>query len=368
MSLRSDDGGVRAASGIFPGVPHVESPLFRQVLGELDLTPDERRVATSLHELGYAVIDFPDERVHERIDRIKASLSPRYDIDLSDADSDKTAGAILRVQDAWKFDKDVRAIATNGGVLALLSKLYGRRAFPFQTLNFPVGTQQHLHSDSIHFSSIPERFMCGVWLAMEDVHPDSGPLTYLPGSHKWPILTNAMIGRRGFGQRSPFAQAPFETAWMALVESSGLEEERFLPKRGQALIWAANLLHGGSPQNDRTRTRWSQVTHYYFEDCVYYTPAFSDEPLGDLDLRRIADVSTNEVRPSQYLGELVVSTERPQTLVERFRDRIGQSPLPPDFDATTYYRLNPDVAAAGVDAATHYRKHGRAEGRFYRIR
>lgn len=352
---------------IFPGLPHVESPLFHQILEELGLTQDERRVASALHERGFAVIDFPDEQLHDRIDRIKANLSPKYDIDLSDSESDKTCGASLRVQDAWKFDEDVRAIAANGHVLDLLSKLYGRRAFPFQTLNFPVGTQQHLHSDAIHFSSIPERFMCGVWLAMEDVHPDAGPLTYLPGSHQWSILSNAMIGRRGFGDQSPFAQAPFESAWMALVENSGIEQELFLPKKGQALIWAANLLHGGSVQNDPRRTRWSQVTHYYFENCTYFTPAFSDEAFGELDLRRIVDVATNEVRPNLYLGEPVCQLERRQSLAEKFKSRMGRAELPSDFDAETYYKLNPDVAAEGVDAVAHYRKHGRNERRRYKI-
>jgi hypothetical protein len=151
--------------------------------------------------------------------------------------------------------------------------------------------------------------MCGVWLAMEDVHPDAGPLTYVPSSQKWPILSNAMIGRRGFGAHEEHAQVPFEAAWRALVQSSGLQQETFLAKKGQALIWAANLLHGGSIQNDPTLTRWSQVTHYYFEDCTYYTPAFSDEPLGALDVRTIVDVRTGDLRPNFYLGEPVPSEQ-----------------------------------------------------------
>jgi hypothetical protein len=363
---------VQRARDIFPGLPHVESPLFREVLEELDLTPVERQVATELHDRGFAVIDFPDERIHERIERIKERLAPQFDVDFSNPESRKTEGAILRVQDAWKFDEDVRAIATNNGVLALLSKLYGRKAFPFQTLNFPVGTQQHLHSDSIHFSSIPERFMCGVWLAMEDVHPDAGPLTYVPSSQKWPILSNAMIGRRGFGAHEEHAQVPFEAAWRALVQSSGLQQETFLAKKGQALIWAANLLHGGSIQNDPTLTRWSQVTHYYFEDCTYYTPAFSDEPLGALDVRTIVDVRTGDLRPNFYLGEPVPS-EQPASaplaaIARQARSRLNRDGLPADFDPETYYRLNPDVKAANMDAALHYKKHGRAEGRRYRIK
>ena len=42
------------------------------------------------------------------------------------------------------------------------------------------------------------------------------------------------------------------------------------------------------------------------------------------------------------------------------------APLPPDFDAATYLRLNPDVAASGMDAADHWLRHGQFEGRAHR--
>ena len=32
---------------------------------------------------------------------------------------------------------------------------------------------------------------------------------------------------------------------------------------------------------DPESTRLSQVTHYYFEDCVYYKPVHSDTALGE---------------------------------------------------------------------------------------
>lgn len=286
---------------LLPGVPLVESPLFAQSLENADLTDTERAIAAQLNERGYAVMDFPDPDFDERAERIKHSLAPRFAADFGDPEAPKNVGE-CRVQDAWSFAPDVKAIAVNAHVLALLGKIYGRRAFPFQTLNFSVGTQQHLHSDSIHFSSIPERFMCGVWVALEDIHADAGPLTYLPGSHKWPILSNTMIGERGWQRASRSAQTPYERAWTALVEANGGPQETFLARKGQALIWAANLLHGGSQQIDGRLTRWSQVTHYYFADCLYYTPAFSDEPLGLLDLRMIRNIETGVVEPNRYLG------------------------------------------------------------------
>ncbi|WP_313737149.1 phytanoyl-CoA dioxygenase family protein [Sphingobium yanoikuyae] len=289
-------------TNIFPGLPLIESPLFPKTKAEMGLNAEEERIANDLHEKGYAILGFPDHHLEERIERIKARLGPHYGINFADPASDKT-NSERRIQDAWQFDEDVRAIAANQVVLDLLSKLYGRRAFPFQTLNFPVGTQQDAHTDFVHFSSLPERFMCGVWLAMEDISPDSGPLFYYPGSHRWPAMTNALVGRRGSDRNLASAQDPYGPAWRALCDAYGAQKEIFLPLKGQAVIWSANLLHGGCHQNNPTLTRWSQVTHYYFDDCIYYTPAFSDEAVGQFDLRNLASIADGARRPNRYLGE-----------------------------------------------------------------
>ena len=287
-----------------PGLPLIESPLFPALAPELGLTSEEARIGHDLFEHGYAVFDFPDDALDERIARIKHDLGPLYGIAFDDPDSNKTDGE-RRVQDAWKTHADVQAIAANRGVIALLSKLYGRQAFPFQTLNFPVGTQQDAHTDIVHFSSLPEKFMCGVWLAMEDIHADAGPLFYYPGSHRWPVMSNALIGRNGYQTRLASAQDPFSAAWDAIARAQDAAPVTFLARKGQALIWCANLLHGGSAQHDPRLTRWSQVTHYYFEDCIYYTPAYSDEVLGRLDMRTIHAITDGKLRPNRYHGEPV---------------------------------------------------------------
>jgi len=361
-------------TSVLSGIPFVESPLFYKELDQLEFTDLERKAAISLHERGYAVLDFPDVELDQRIERIQASLAPRFGLSFGDRSAITNTGENQRIQDAWLFDPDVKAIAANSTILDLLHKLYGRPAFPFQTLNFPVGTQQHLHSDANHFSSLPERFMCGVWVAFEDVDSTAGPLTYLPGSHKWPILTNLMIGRRAFGAQPQSAQAPFEAAWDAMVAGSGVEQISFLARKGQALIWAANLLHGGSLRLDPTRTRWSQVSHYYFSDCIHYTPAFSDEAMGRLDLRTVTNVATGETVPNRYLGrEYNTELEEIDRSAKASRRRWWQAPavpelgaLPEEFDPEAYLYLNPDVAAAGADPAQHYLTHGAREGRRFR--
>jgi hypothetical protein len=68
------------------------------------------------------------------------------------------------------------------------------------------------------------------------------------------------------------------------------------------LIWAANLLHGGSRQTDPDLTRWSQVTHYYFDGCCYYSPMESDPFYGRIFFRRPKNIGTGTVMPNIYSG------------------------------------------------------------------
>ncbi|MCA8020313.1 phytanoyl-CoA dioxygenase family protein [Burkholderia metallica] len=294
---------------MLPGVPLVESPLFEVEVAQSELTPEEREIAVALNRDGYAVIDFPDPELDARIIRIRERLTPLFaDTGLG---ADGVYYAAGRIQDAWISNPDVRAIAANHPILELLGRLYGRPAFPFQTLNFRVGTQQKLHTDAVHFSSIPQRFMCGVWVALEDISPDSGPLHLVPGSHNWPMIDNAVTGRRGFGALDESAQLPYQEIWDALIEAKGARTKTFEAKKGQALIWCANLLHGGSHQLNPNTSRWSQVTHYFFDDCIYYTPAFSDEYLGRLQLRNLVNVVDGMQKRNCYLGEEIASPISP---------------------------------------------------------
>ncbi|MBV8658455.1 MAG: phytanoyl-CoA dioxygenase family protein [Burkholderiales bacterium] len=278
-----------------PGMPIVESPFYEELA--VSLPPEIRAVADALHRDGYAVIRFPDADIDARAQRIRESLHDRYDWD-----GWRARGVDMRVQDAWEFDPDVAAIARNEAVRDLLEQLYGRPAWPFQTLNFPVGTQQHYHSDTVHFSSVPERFMCGVWVALEDIHPDAGPLFYYPGSHAWPIYTNDQIGHIDLDKLPWTNQDVYHDLWEKLVEKNKASKETFLARKGDALIWAANLLHGGEPQRDRSRTRLSQVTHYFFDDCVYYTPMQSAPYLGRMLVREHTDIMTGQRRLGGYGG------------------------------------------------------------------
>ena len=259
------------------------------------LSAAELRLVEAYRRDGFVVVE--DARILDAIDvgGLWERLGPHFAADGSG-----------RVQDAWSFDPDVRAIATHPAVLATLKLLYGREPYPFQTLNFLNGTEQRTHSDTIHFSSLPHGFMCGVWLALEDVTLRQGPLHYYRGSHALPAFDYADLAvapvrgaqdwtnpdtRRAYGE--------YESAIARVAAESGCRREELAIPRGAYLIWSANLLHGGSPRADAALTRKSQVTHYYFDRTVAYTPMFSRRDEERLDVRVTRDVRTGRlVKPS----------------------------------------------------------------------
>jgi ectoine hydroxylase-related dioxygenase (phytanoyl-CoA dioxygenase family) len=284
--------------------PWVESPFFSSQIESRTLQPQERQWARTYYEQGYLVLeDFFEPKL---LDAIVADYGRLFDPTVRlDAPEHVQKRDTNRIQDAWWVSKPVKKLAADERILALLDLLYGRKAIPFQTLNFVNGTEQATHSDAIHFSSLPARYMCGVWVALEDITERNGPLNYYPGSHRVPELRLEEFGvwapdnETGVGPH----YTRYEDFVRAVITSRRLEQKRLTCKKGTALIWASNLLHGGCPILQLGTTRLSQVTHYYFERCLYYTPILSNSVLGEYCLKDLVDVRTGRPLKHTINGE-----------------------------------------------------------------
>ena len=228
-------------------------------------------LASALNREGFGLLQINDPHWLSLCDQVRQQLEPHVDL------QGLKFGNLgpIRFQDAWLHERleVVRQVACHSEILSALQVLYGRRPFPFQTLNFPNGTTQHFHSDAVHFHSIPHGFMCGVWVALEDISAEAGPLVYFPGSHRLPYLTARSLGLSHADVKAQSApQKLFEPYWSEQVKKEAYSRRLFTASKGDVLIWHANLLHGGSAVKDKSLSRWSQVSHYYFESCAYTTP------------------------------------------------------------------------------------------------
>lgn len=280
-------------------LPWLESPFFNAELAKSNLSDEDKAFVKHFADHGYVIFDPQiDDSV---IDKIVEELDPSF----QKIDPDNQ-----RIQDAWQFNENVRKVAISQTVYEKLRMLYQREPIAFQTLNFPVGTQQNTHSDMIHFNSIPQRFMCGVWIAFEDINDDNGPLHYYPGSHKLPFYDMLDIGVKASASREKKKAMMaylenYEVFIQKIVEALDLKKQTLNIQKGQALIWSANLLHGGEKIRKAGSSRHSQVTHYYFENCMYYSPKYSDIAINKIYLTDLVDIKTGNKIVNKYFDSVV---------------------------------------------------------------
>ncbi|WP_426478364.1 phytanoyl-CoA dioxygenase family protein [Chryseobacterium sp. CBSDS_008] len=165
----------------------------------------------------------------------------------------------------------IKNIGSDKELLDFLSVLLDGKSKLFQSINFINGSQQKTHSDSIHMTTYPLGGLLGVWIALEDVDETNGALHYIPKSHKLPYFLNSDYDNEGtalkIGKKSYRA---YETFLEDKVKELGLKKEVFKAKKGDLLIWHANILHGGEPHTDKNRTRKSLVYHFFDENSVCY--------------------------------------------------------------------------------------------------
>jgi ectoine hydroxylase-related dioxygenase (phytanoyl-CoA dioxygenase family) len=113
--------------------------------------------------------------------------------------------------------------------------------------------------------------LLGVWIALEDITTENGPLHYYPGSHKLPYYLNSDYNNEGtdymIGDKS---YAEYEKMMQQKIAEQGLKKEIFKAKKGDLLIWHANLFHGGEPHTNKNMTRKSMVLHYFKEHSICY--------------------------------------------------------------------------------------------------
>jgi len=176
-----------------------------------------------------------------------------------------------KIMFSFHLSELIKNIGFQKDLLHILSMLMGKKVDLFSSINFIKGSEQRSHSDSIHMSTYPQGNLIAVWIALEDIGSNQGPLHYYPGSHKLPYLMNSdfdNVGNAWF--LGPKSYSDYEDRIEQFIKEKQLKKETFLAKKGDVLIWHANLLHGGNGMNNKELTRKSMVFHYYAEDAICY--------------------------------------------------------------------------------------------------
>lgn len=225
------------------------------------------------HEKGYYVL--PGFYTEQEIDAASAAQqmaiaarNPRVVVDdlhtgvrklLADVTEEERASHTYKVNDLYLEVHQIRHMALNRRITPILEKLLGDRPVLCNSLSFEYGSQQPDHIDSLYMTPMTDGHLIAIWVAMEDCHPDAGPLRYYPGSNKIPAYV--------FSNGSRHAIAEEMEQWSTYIAENlkelGISQEHFPAKKGDVFIWSCNLLHGGSHIKDKAKTRRSVVFHYY---------------------------------------------------------------------------------------------------------
>lgn len=194
-----------------------------------------------------------------------------HEIDTLVKNKEVSFGYQNKIMFAIHKSKKLLDAGTNTKLLSILNMLMGKKVDLFQSINFLHGSQQRTHSDSVHMTTFPTGNIIAIWVALEDIYLENGPLHYYPGSHKLPYIFNKDYDNLGTKFKLGEKTYPdYENKIDEVVKGNKLEKQVFLAKKGDLLIWHANLLHGGEPHLDKNATRKSMVFHYYAQDAICF--------------------------------------------------------------------------------------------------
>lgn len=193
--------------------------------------------------------------------------------DYEDAWLQANGGEPRRSPGGWDYctpHRDVPALARlvcHPRIAWLLHTLLGEPAGVHLTLTGWVTTTRDFHQDQYLNPPGVGGYYVAVWIALDDIHPDSGPFQYVPGSHRWPPLSQAKVraalGADGRGSDWPTRSEQLLTPlYEQAIEESGLPVVTYLPKRGDVLFWSSRLVHRGSVANVPGMERRALIAHY----------------------------------------------------------------------------------------------------------
>jgi hypothetical protein len=163
---------------------------------------------------------------------------------------------------------EMRELALYPPLMEEMRALIGEPMLLHLCLTGWVSTERGWHQDDYLNPPHVNSWYAAVWMALEDIHPDSGPFEYVPGSHRWPLMRGSKVRKH-----MPWSEA-MRPDWPQLSEAfvvpaidaeiagRGAEIRSFMAKRGDVLIWHGRLLHRGSKPKQPGMPRRSLICHY----------------------------------------------------------------------------------------------------------
>jgi phytanoyl-CoA hydroxylase len=255
LTRRVDEGHIR------PELKSSFKDFIQKGYCVLDLNLTDEFSSHTVSEAWKLLENKPKDLLAASVNERNGRLSPSHHF------NDLTNKNGIRLIDAHSHSQNLLSLSLHEKLHDFYFSATEKTPVATQSLYFPRGSTQSLHRDPCYVVTSPVPYLMAAWIALEDIHIDSGPLMYVPGSHRLPYnpLNTGDIIFHEPGVTDTSKKNHME-ALKSEIEKIKLPTEFFTPKMGQALIWHHSLVHGGAPVNDETLTRNSYVIHFDAKD------------------------------------------------------------------------------------------------------
>ncbi|HVC63090.1 MAG TPA: phytanoyl-CoA dioxygenase family protein [Acetobacteraceae bacterium] len=171
--------------------------------------------------------------------------------------------------------EELRVLCLYPPLRRILRALVGEEMMLHLNLTGWVSTERNWHQDDYLNPPFVNGWYAAVWIALDHIHPDSGPFEYIPGSHRWPLLRgdkvrghmteeerSSTIGLLAVNNWPKISERFVVPAIEAEIRDRGATPQRFLARKGDALIWHGRLLHRGTVPAQPDLERRAVIAHY----------------------------------------------------------------------------------------------------------
>ena len=245
---------------------------WREQAAKKRLSPQTRDRLNAFVADGFVIL--PNAASHAAIDAFLAKISAGFESDGSgllyqnpgDNRCQPLSAGVrrlgTRIVDAYAVAHEALDLFTSPSLLAFLELIFGEEAMLFQSLGFDQGSQQGLHQDTAYVVVDRPLELAACWIALEDIRPGSGELMYAPGSHRAPEFSFSPDRKHW---EAPVDGDAIHHQWSQLLVQRAQETrgvQTFMARKGDILVWHADLAHGGKQVERQDLTRRSLVGHF----------------------------------------------------------------------------------------------------------
>lgn len=168
---------------------------------------------------------------------------------------------------SYMYHEQTMEMATYRPIHDAVEQLLGEPPVVHLLLTGWVSTRRSYHQDRyLNPQPTVGDYYAACWVALDDVHPDSGPFEYYPTSHEWftGALNKELMGQAvdlGDSRWPAYTEEVLYPLITAEAQRRGVEKVSYLPRRGDCLIWHGRTWHQGGIPNVPNLYRGAFIMH-----------------------------------------------------------------------------------------------------------